>query len=76
MHKLVLLKEKITFEKYYIVIKKKTSLEILDWNKISRTGLKTRHEAAVRTTFELDWDILTSKDNSNSINTTYYRHHH
>jgi hypothetical protein len=32
--------------------------------------LKTRHEAAVRATFEPDWDILISKDNENSTTTT------
>jgi hypothetical protein len=49
------LKEKISFEKYYNAIKKNTSLEMLDWNRISRSELKTRHEAAVRATFEPDW---------------------
>jgi WD40 repeat protein len=32
--------------------------------------LKTRHEAAVRATFEPDWDILTSQGNGNTNTTT------
>ena len=63
-------KEKITFKKYYNAIKKNTSLDILDWNKISRTELKTRHKAAVRATFEPDWDILTSKDSVTGLTST------
>ena len=69
--RLTKLKEKITYKKYYDAIKKNSSLEILDWNRISPEELKTRHTAAVRATFEPDWAILGSQGNGNTTTITH-----